>query len=137
MRLLSVDPGDHVGVALWNDGELDENYTVSRDDFMISLVDGEFEGVTHVVAEDFRLFRNKASRQVGSKMPASLVLGALELWCRQHGIWMNKQAPNILTITAMHANVEMPAGHLPDSLSAYLHGYHFLEGKGILHPIDR
>lgn len=110
MRLLSVDPGEHVGIALWNDGELLENYIISRDMFMIYLVDGEFDDVTHVVAEDFRLFRNKASRQVGSKMPASLVLGALELWCRQHNLWMNKQAPSILPIAAMHAARTLPLG---------------------------
>lgn len=138
MRLLSVDPGEHVGIALWSEtGELEENYILSRDDFMIALVDGLFEGVDTVVAEDFRLFRNKAQRQVGSKMPASLALGALELWCRQHKIWMHKQPPGILNMAAMHADVQLPAGHLPDSLSAYLHGYYFLEGRGILRPIDR
>lgn len=135
--LLSVDPGDRVGYALWDDGECYENAVVTRSQFMEMLTNGYFEGTDRVVAEDFALFRGRAQKQVGSKMPASLVLGALELWCRQRGIWLTKQHSGILSIAAKHANRPLPAGHCPDDLSAYLHGYYYLEGIGDLQPVQR
>lgn len=137
MILLSVDPGDHVGYALWDGGECYENLRVTRSEFMQMLANGYFEGVDKVVAEDFALFRGRAQKQVGSKMPASLVLGALELWCRQHGIWLTKQHSGILSMASKHANRPLPEGHCPDDLSAYLHGYYYLEGQGTLEPVKR
>lgn len=137
MILLSVDPGDNVGYALWDGGTCYENTTVRRPLFMSMLAEGYFEGVDKVVAESFRLFRGRAQAQTGSKMPASLVLGALELWCRQHGIWMEEQHPDILSIASKHANRPLPKGHCPDNLSAYLHGWYYLEGVGTLAPVRR
>lgn len=137
MILLSVDPGDNVGYALWDGGDCYENEIVSRKQFMQWLVDGYFEGADNVVAEDYTLFRGRAQKQVGSKMPASLVLGALELWCMQHGIWLKKQHSGILSIASMHANRALPQGHCPDDLSAYLHGYYYLENAGVLTPVSR
>lgn len=137
MITLSVDPGENVGYALWDGGECYENGKVSRSQFMQWLVDGYFNGVDRVVAEDFKLFRGRAQKQVGSKMPASLVLGALELWCRQQGIWLEKQHSGILSIASLHANRPLPQGHCPDDLSAYLHGYYYLENTGVLVPVNR
>lgn len=137
MILLSVDPGEHVGYALWDDTDCYENAIVSKSQFMQMLVDGYFEGVDKVVAEDFALFRGRAQKQVGSKMPASQVLGALELWCRQRSIWLTKQHSGILSVASKHANRPLPAGHCPDDLSAYLHGYYYLEGQGVLEPVKR
>jgi len=137
MILLSVDPGEHVGYALWDGIECYENLIVPRPQFMDMLAGTYFEGVDKVVAEDFRLFRGRAQKQTGSKMPASLILGALELWCRQHDIWLTKQHSGILPMAARHANRALPAGHCPDDLSAYLHGYYYLEGLDELVPVKR
>lgn len=134
---LSVDPGEHVGYALWDGTECYENTIVSRNQFMGMLTDGYFEGVDRVVAENFALFRGRAQKQAGSKMPASLVLGALELWCRQHDIWLHKQGSYILGTASKHADRPLPAGHCPDDLAAYLHGYYYLEDLGELAPINR
>lgn len=137
MILLSVDPGENVGYALWEDGDCYENKVVKRNVFMQMLTDGYFEGTDKVVAEDFTLFRGRAQKQTGSKMPSSLVLGALELWCRQHQIWLHKQHSGILAMAARHADRKLPAGHCPDDLAAYLHGYYYLEELGELTPVNR
>jgi len=137
MILLSVDPGDNVGYALWDGPECYENKVVRRPEFMRMLAEGYFDGVDRVVAENFALFRGRAQKQVGSKMPASLVLGALELWCIQHGIWLHKQHSGILSTAALHANRTLPAGHCPDDLAAYLHGYYYLEEQDVLKPVAR
>ena len=137
MITLSVDPGENVGYALWDGTECYENATVKRNRFMQMLTDGYFDGVHRVVAEDFTLFRGRAQKQTGSKMPASLVLGALELWCRQQGIWLHKQHSGILSVASKHANRPLPAGHCPDDLSAYLHGYYYLETFDNLSPVHR
>lgn len=137
MILLSVDPGDNVGYALWDGGTCYENAVVRRPVFMDMLARGYFEGVDKVVAENFRLFRGRAQRQTGSKMPASIVLGALELWCRMHGIWLTTQEPGILPIASKHANRPLPAGHCPDDLSAYLHGFEYLVTNDVLKPVAR
>lgn len=134
MILLSVDPGDHVGYALWEDWECYENGVMYRGDFLQTIADGHFDGVTDIVAEDFRLFKKRAAQQVGSRMPASYVLGALELFARQKGLWLTKQEPSILSTAALHAGIKMPAGHCPDDLSAYLHGGYYLESKDLLNP---
>ncbi len=134
---LSVDPGEHVGYALWDGTDCYENVVVSKSEFMQMLAGSYFEGADRVVAEDFALFRGRAQKQAGSKMPASQVLGALELWCRQRGLWLTKQHSGILSIASKHADRPLPAGHCPDDLSAYLHGFYYLEAQGELAPVVR
>ncbi len=137
--LLSVDPGDTVGVAVWDTSKgqeaLIENWKTDRKGFEYWLRNTRYD-IGHVVIEDFRL-DHRAGRQQGSKVGASLSIGAVEFYCDQRGIELTKQENRILRITALHAGVALPKGHIPDDVSAYLHGFRWLLERGVLHPIEQ
>lgn len=133
--VLSFDPGDTTGIAMWSTaGELiwtKEMSLTELDDFLLSF-DKE---VSAIVYEDFRLFSHKAKQQTGSRFGASQAIGKINLFARQVGATTKRQSSNILRVAAMHAEEKIPAtGHIKDWLSAYLHGYYYLETMGVLVP---
>ncbi len=68
----------------------------------------------------------------GNKLLTARVIGNLEGFARRQGIEVFFQSSSILKIAAMWAQVKPPKGHLPDKISAYLHGYYYLHKNGII-----
>lgn len=132
MNVLSVDPGDkRVGWALWTEsGELKGNGILDPDKFLSMLI--RTNGLSTIITEDWRL--RKERQKAGRPMLSSEVIGMLRYHAEATGCALIRQNPGILRITAMHADIKLPKGHIPDDVSAYLHGYWFFESAGILAP---
>lgn len=141
MSVLSIDPGEHIGVARWTDtGELRYNGSMSVLEFedYLCFEAWEDDPPLAVPMEDYRLRQGKQMAQTGSRMITSQVIGMVKLWSHRHGAHIELQPSNILRVAAKHANLHVPAvGHIPDAVSAYLHGYWFFENQGLLRPVDR
>jgi len=141
MTVLSIDPGERVGVAKWSDlGKLRMNTTMLLLDFEEYLtLDGWSDGepINAVVLEDWRLRQGKQIAQTGSRMLTSQCIGMVRLFAKLHGAALILQDPSILRLTAMHANIKLPKGHIKDEMSAYLHGYYFFESQGLLKGVSR
>lgn len=130
--VVSIDPGGTCGVCLWEvTGQLVWQRKMLLDEFVI-WCDEFAEGVTVVVCEDFTLRRNRANAQTGSKMQASQGIGIARAFARAKRAKFIRQQPDILRITALHVGVKVPQGHIPDDVSAYLHGARWFMSEGIL-----
>lgn len=123
--ILSVDPGKRIGVAFWTE----EGRCQFRVVMTFEELDDFFETdryIEEIVYEGFRL-DHRAARQKGSNVDAAQVIGMLKSQARRRGIDIRSQTNTILPVAALHAGIKLPKGHLPDELSAYLHGFYYLE----------
>lgn len=133
--ILSVDPGEHIGVCLWTEeGELTLRTVMDFDTFG-DFLDNELSIITKAVIEDYRLRGGKQMQQTGSRFEAVQVIGQVRDFARRKKATLIRQKPDILRVAAMHAGVKLPTGHIPDDLSAYLHGFYYFETVGILKPV--
>lgn len=133
MRVLSLDPGDRSGWALWNDdGVLLDTGILEIDDMIRLLASDYFSPLSTVVYEDYRLNRNKALAQAGSKMAASQVIGAAKaLAARQEAI-LQAQEVGAMRMASMHSGIKRPSNHRNGHhVDAVLHGYWYFEDQGI------
>ena len=151
MTLLAIDPGRSfkgektIGYALFqdSDGKEIERGALSWEDLVRKLdIRGVDEAigpwlafntydVYEVVIEDF--INNEKSRG-GQRNGTSECIGAVEFACIKAGVPFTRQAPDKLGPAKLHA----PEGswkklkHLRHEDSAFLHGYEYLVGKGVL-----
>jgi hypothetical protein len=93
---LALDPGLKTGWAYWdkNGTLLAMGTTRDYDDLhkhLASLPDS----IRVVILEDFKLFRNKAIQQTGSRMPAPKAIGQIETFARLWKAQIVKQPSNI------------------------------------------
>lgn len=134
--ILSIDPGESTGVALWTDkGTLLSRWIMTADETIdyLAAVSRWQVPVTQVVIEDFRLLHGKAVKLSGSRFPAIQVIGAARLFCRLTKAPLHTQSPGILVVAAMHSGVAQPSNHaLSHDIDAYNHGYYWFETQGIL-----
>lgn len=139
--IVSIDPGDTVGIALWsNKGDLWAKMKMSLEEF-IDWCDSPplppGEKIKVAVIEDFTLRGHQAYRQRGSKLKASQGIGVAKAFAKRVGAKVVLQQPSILNIAAMHTGTKI-VQHYDDDVSAYLHGYWYFESVGILRakPLD-
>jgi hypothetical protein len=131
--ILSVDPGKHVGWALWNSaGRLLDHGIVEIDEFKILLRHNHFKTPSDIVYEDFRLQKFRAERQSQSRMEASQVIGMLKLYGSIVGARVVAQELEARDLGYMHSGLEPSKNHdHSHDLDAIAHGYYFLESVGI------
>jgi len=131
---LALDPGLHTGWCLWDaKGVFIDMGTIHGErelhDFLASLP----TAIEVVIIEEFRLFKNKALAQTGSKMPAPKAIAQIETFARLWNARIVKQQSSI------KANAEMLTGQstkgMPHSqthvIDAFNHGEYFLIKNGI------
>lgn len=130
--LLSIDPGKNIGFARWSEaGTLLETGIWTFDE-MVEYLDREQRGISWIVYEDFIMYAHMANgRQTGSRFEASQAIGAIRSIAKRAKIKLTRQAAGILTVSALHAGVKVPKGHMPDDMSAMLHGHYYLMGLKI------
>lgn len=129
--VLAVDPGIMNGICAWNiDKETPELivdlfthvHINDMTDFLADVIK-DYE-VKFFVVEDFQLFGKLAKQQSGSSMPASRVIGQMELIAKMADAPLYKQKANLLPQALKIAGVEMPKDHSKSHrFSAYAHGY--------------
>lgn len=131
---ISIDPGDTVGVATWNEnGQLIWKSKMSLDEFIEWCDTYPDRDVSTVIVEDFTLRGHQAYRQRGSKLKASQGLGVAKAFAKRVRAKLVVQQPTILNIAAMHTGTKI-VSHYSDDVSAFLHGYYYFESIGILRP---
>ena len=124
---VAFDPGHNTGIAAWCDPT--ENPIVFGHE-------ADFQGVIHflsklelqmnlpvvIVIEEYRVWDDKK----GSKELTIQVIGAIKGWCLKHEIPLVEQRPTVRRTASAWSGVPWPKGHMPDWMSAFLHGYYYL-----------
>src|SRR5687767_6290976 len=82
-HFLALDPGLHTGWALWkSDGGFIDMGTIHGEKELHDFLAGLPSTIEVVIIEDFVLFKNKAVKQAGSKMPAPKAIAQIETFAR-------------------------------------------------------
>jgi hypothetical protein len=131
--LLALDPGKTTGWAIFDAkgrmvdmGQANMKQIEDLDDKIKELK------LSHIVYEDFKLFRHRATRQVGSRFEASQVIGKAETWAYKNDCEIVKQDPNIKSIAQKWSQVVPPSDHTKShEIDAYNHGYYYLVKRGL------
>lgn len=135
---VSVDPGETVGLATWDEqGKLIHKSKMPRVDFEMflwALIEDKNNGneVITFIVEKYLVYGSKAIAHVGRANPTEQVIGMIDMIARRLGVPVVKQPATILRVAAKWAGVRIPSGHIPDQISAYLHGYYYLHQKNII-----
>lgn len=148
--VLGIDPGISIGIARFDVEDkkiLHKHESIVKWDTFVIILDAvavmaqtrrDPEPVT-IVMEDFLLFGSKATAQIGSRMDASQVIGAVKyvVGASKGRIELVMQASN-LNITAAKwsgrgiAEAIDPKKHIPDNIAAYNHAHYWLVKNGYL-----
>lgn len=135
MKLLSVDPGKHVGFATWEFGLgepilLKMGVTKNENEFYDILINDDWLTFGYLVYEDYKIRPakvNKGWSHEWNSAPALHVIGALELFARQNGIELKEQPASILPVGCGYINFPYRKGvHVPNNVSAIAHGAYWL-----------
>lgn len=147
MTLLAIDPGRSVKPSIgWSLFSTDPGHELMRgeltwDQLVIALQpwtlgtasffdhEGGWTRVHEVVIENF--INNPKSRG-GQTNGTSEVIGAVEFFCAQNEVPFTRQPNTILPVAKLQAGYTDTHKHLPHEDAAFLHGFHYLVGKGVL-----
>lgn len=126
---LAVDPGLHSGWAVWDvKGKIITMGTTHTYEALHDLLASFPRCIKVVIIEDFILFRSKAGKQVGSKMPAPKAIGQIETFARIWEAEIVKQQSSIKS-TAEKWTGKSTKGMAHDKThvwDAYNHGEYYL-----------
>lgn len=131
MKLLSVDPGKHTGLAIWYYGsdkvqllEMGESRDVQH--FYNILTDGNFTDTDQIVAEDYKIRPSDMQKGWGHEWnsgPALQVLGALDLFATMYSIPVRRNPASVLPVGCGFINYPYSnKKHTPNRISAIAHG---------------
>lgn len=134
--VVSIDPGDTCGVALWSvHGLLYWKKKMSLEEF-IDWCEEFDSSLSIVVCESYTHRPGQRYEKKGSKMKASQGIGVAKSLAKKHKAKFVSSDPTVLRITALHADVKVPQkSHIDDDVSAYLHGFRYFIDAGILKPV--
>ena len=111
--------------------DLNEN---SLDNLLSNLADlNKLRSIEHVIIEEYRVFNDKFNHQ-GDKVHTAQVIGLIKGFCRTLKIPFTEQPARVRTVAALWSGTKVPRGHMPDYMSAYLHGYFWLHKNGFIPP---
>lgn len=131
--LLALDPGRTTGWAVFGkEAQLMKYGQASMADVvnLDELID-EWD-ISHVVCEDFKLFRHRAGQQSGSRMEAPQVIGMAKGWAAKRKCEFILQAPSIKPIAEKWSRQTPPSDHSQSHwVDAYNHGFYYLVSLGL------
>lgn len=139
----SWDPGGSrtertTGLAYW-----DEQATLID---MVSLTEKEFDEEIQKIPDTIRVFIIEQYtpyghiNHTGNKLLTAQRIGDIKGYARRNNIQVVEQKADILKIASMWAQYRITYNkrgkkqHIPDYISAYLHGYYYLYNKGLIKP---
>jgi hypothetical protein len=144
MLLLAVDPGAgktaSIGVATFvlATGELKSLGKMSFDEFDAYLLNLDPKTIGQVVYEMYAIRRQHAMAHIGSEVEVVRSVGLVVAFANRNNIPCVKQPSSILGVAPQWFGVKIPRAkngkkqHVPDEISAMLHGMYWLKGKGII-----
>jgi hypothetical protein len=133
---LAVDPGkgstDSIGWATFSDeGKLIGMGQDTLTKFIMRLE--SFEGVQHVVWEEYKIFRKRLQAHANSKVETIQTIGMIKSWAIRNNISWSEQKSEILNPAQNLFQIKMPADHREShQVSALLHGLHYLWTIGLI-----
>lgn len=89
--------------------------------------------IEHIIIEEYRIFNDKFNHQ-GDKVYTAQVIGMLKRFARTLNIPYTEQPARVRSVSALWSGAKVPRGHMPDWMSAYLHGYYWLHKNGFIPP---
>lgn len=134
---LSIDPGPHTGVCVWESKlsthEMLAFYQFDSPDAFLAEFEKTIGAYDFVVIEEFKLFYGKREAMVGSAFPEVEIIGVVRWLCKKHTkpLYLQK-ADNQKTggrVAARSLNMTPPRGMGPHCLSAYYHGLYYIRFK--------
>ena len=128
---VAFDPGKTTGIASFEDDGSDRSKSVYTGDnlYVVLALLEKFHAsnpIKHFIVEDFKLREDKVYDLVGQEGHADRAIGAIEYVAWQLKVPITFQSSSILKTALKWARIKPRAGHLPDELSAYAHGVHWL-----------
>lgn len=128
--LLAFDPGKSTGVAIftWPTGELKIKTSMPYDKLTAFIADIPIN-VAAIVVEDY-IIRPGVGNRGHARGEAMRVIGQLEAASYRLGCTLVKQRPEVRLIAAKWSGIKVPKGHMPDDMSAELHGIYYLRQQG-------
>lgn len=133
MLAISIDPGAHTGVAVWEHDQFGLNSTFAAEE--IPFVISQYAHVDEFVVEDYRIRQGKQMAHTGSPVVAARVLGMIQYAAFLSGAHLTYQSPQAYRMGALHFGVKIGKGHIADDLSARLHLLYFLESQEVSRPL--
>lgn len=129
--IIAIDPGKDNGYAIFGeDGEMVDMGQFTIEELQTWLLAYE-EPVSTIVVEDYRLFKKRAIQQSGSDMPASRVIGIVEMYAKMKGAKLVKQRADILPVAQKISGIKLPKDHsISHQFSALNHGIYWLVNEG-------
>ena len=132
---MSVDPGKHTGWATWEFGLGDPHLlqmgvTKNETEFYDMLIKEDWMNFGYLVAEDYKIYPKAMKHgwsQQWSGAPAIHIIGALELFARQHGMQIKMQPSSVLPVGCGYIGYSYRKNvHVPNNISAIAHGAYWL-----------
>ena len=130
--LLSFDPGKRTGFAIftWETGKLHSKTILEYDELTTVLITLTPKHPPQVIVVEDYIIRPGAANRGHARGEAMRVIGQLEGVAARLGCSLIKQRPEIRLVAAKWAGYKVPRGHMPDDMSAELHGIYYLRQQG-------
>ena len=133
---LSIDPGEHTGVAYWCGSELvtmDEYCAVEFADWL----EANIEAASFLVVESFHLNPTAAQRRQGSTMPEVELIGVIKNIARKHDVPVHMQPPGHkkggkAAAQSLGLKPMRRRGFKGHALDAFWHGAYYLRFTGAI-----
>lgn len=131
--LIAIDPGGkRNGLATFtmteNASALNSQVILSYNNMLAYLDSLTKENcIAHIVIEDFII---RPGKNHGSRGETIKIIANAESTARRLGINITKQRPENRLIGAKWSGTTVPKSHMPDDMSAYLHGIFWLRQYG-------
>lgn len=94
VKYLALDPGKTTGACGYDKNYYLQFMYVVSEDMMVRFLN-LFNYIDKCIIEDFKLYPNKAKKQIYSDFPASRVIGNVEFWTGSNGIELVKQGAHL------------------------------------------
>lgn len=133
MKYLAVDPGETSGWATFDsEGNMTGWGQILGFDNFDDWLDKQ-EPFDVVIYENYRLFKQRALQQAGSKLLTVQIIGALKSKARKWGARVVEQNPDIKKIAQMWSQEKPDGAHHKNShkIDAYNHGFYYLVNQGV------
>jgi hypothetical protein len=135
MQILSIDPGKTCGYAVFEyfSKQIDQPELVDMgecDVTALPLVMDKHRFVDKIIYEQYIVLPQKAMVHTGSSVEAAQAIGMINMFAMNHKIPTIQQMPAVLPLAMKLTRMKKPKGHLPDKMSAWLHGVWYLNKIG-------
>lgn len=134
MTYLAFDPGGVTGWCTFDDqGNATEFGQLTLNELADQIEHWAQQSEIHtVIYEDFKLFKHKAQKQAGSRMPASQAIGMIKLLIRRLDAKTVVQDSSIKSTAQKLTQMNPPSNHAESHwVDAFNHGAYYLINEGI------